>query len=311
MARKRLRSPIKWFGGKGNMVTKILKYVPKHTYYLEAFGGGANLLFAKEPAPFEVYNDLDGGLVHFFKILRDKEKFNKLYKKVCLTPYSRETYIWCRANYKTIEDDIERAWAWYILARWSFGGHWGAGFGYVHKHISRGMPAECSKWLSIIEMLPEIHARIMPVQIEHLDWKACMDKYDWEFSEGFYYLDPPYMPDARRAGGYTHEMTSEQHEELIDYLLTNQHKKRVMLSGYDNPIYTKLEQNGWRKASWEVSCHAAGRTRDTGIQGKGATRKHNQRRIECIWINYDPNEAQNANLPIFPQIPRAEGACFV
>ena len=51
-----MRSPIVWFGGKGNMVKKLLPYcdVP-HQTYVEPYGGGASLLFAKRPSPVEVY----------------------------------------------------------------------------------------------------------------------------------------------------------------------------------------------------------------------------------------------------------------
>lgn len=59
-----------------------------------------------------------------------------------------------------------------------------------------------------------------------------------------------------------------------------------MLSGYDNELYQRLEQNGWKKISWDVACHSAGKTRATGILGKKATFKKNQRRVECIWLNY-------------------------
>ena len=54
----RLRAPIRWFGGKNKMVNKLLALVPEHTYYLEAFGGSGALLFAKQPASFEVYTIL-------------------------------------------------------------------------------------------------------------------------------------------------------------------------------------------------------------------------------------------------------------
>lgn len=67
MPKKLLRSPIGYFGGKGNLVSKLLQYVPKHKYYIEAFGGGASLLFAKETSDFEVYNDKWEIVVNFLE----------------------------------------------------------------------------------------------------------------------------------------------------------------------------------------------------------------------------------------------------
>jgi len=64
-----MRSPINWVGGKGNMVAKLLKYIPPHYVYVEVFGGGASLLFAKKPSPVEVYNDIDVNLVNFFRYI--------------------------------------------------------------------------------------------------------------------------------------------------------------------------------------------------------------------------------------------------
>lgn len=58
-----MRSPIWWFGGKGNMVAKLLPLIPPHRTYVEPYGGGASLLFAKNPSPVEVYNDLNQAVV--------------------------------------------------------------------------------------------------------------------------------------------------------------------------------------------------------------------------------------------------------
>lgn len=44
------KKPFSWLGGKGMLVTKLLKYVPNHTYYLEAYGGSEALLFSKKPS---------------------------------------------------------------------------------------------------------------------------------------------------------------------------------------------------------------------------------------------------------------------
>ena len=285
----RLHSPILWFGGKGKVVRWLLNFVPSHKYYLEAFGGGASLLFAKSPVSFEVYNDLDEGLFSFFKVLRDPNKFRRFYRRACLTPYSRKEYQYARDNWRSCEDEIEKARMWYVVVRMSFGGRFESGWGYSFSRIDRNMPHTCSAWLSALDMLPAIHQRIRTVQIENLDWRECLKKYDRGYDEEFVYLDPPYVRTTRRAGEYSHEMTDADHRELVEYLLT--HKRKVMLSGYDNEIYRELERHGYQKISREVACRAVGRTRQSGLLGKGASFKNNktQRRVECIWINYSPH----------------------
>lgn len=107
------------------MVAKLLPLIPPHKIYVEVFGGGASLLFAKEPSPVEVYNDLDSGLVNFFRVLRDPGKFEKFYRKVCFTPYSREEYCFCRDTWGECKDDVERAYRWFVVARMSFSGKFG------------------------------------------------------------------------------------------------------------------------------------------------------------------------------------------
>ncbi len=280
----RLRSPITWFGGKGQLVAKLLQYIPQHTYYLEVFGGGASLLFAKKPAKIEVYNDINSDLVNFFRVLRDEEKFEKFYRKVVLTPYSREEVKTFRKEYEYIEDEVEKAYRFFVLARQSFSGEMKS-WSYSLKAINRNMASVVSKWLSTIDMLPDIHERFKTVMIEHDTWENVCERFnDWG-EEGFYYLDPPYVLSTRKKKYYKHEMSDEDHERLVDWLLTKA-KVKVMLSGYDNEIYKKLEENGWKKICWNVACFSSGRTKQSGILGKGATFEKGQRREECIWINY-------------------------
>src|SRR3990167_9651815 len=100
-----MRSPISWFGGKGHMVKKLLPYcdVP-HQIYVEPYGGGASLLFAKRQSPVEVYNDLDGGLVNFFKVLANPDLFARFHRQVALLPHSRQLYNEAREKCQSIEE---------------------------------------------------------------------------------------------------------------------------------------------------------------------------------------------------------------
>lgn len=86
----RLRSPIHWFGSKNRMANNLLKLMPPHKHYAEPFGGSAALLFAKPRCVgVETYNDVDDGLVNFFRVLRDPNKFGLFYHRSVMTLFSR------------------------------------------------------------------------------------------------------------------------------------------------------------------------------------------------------------------------------
>ncbi len=200
-------------------------------------------------------------------MLRDKEKFQELLFLLELTPYHRAIHNECQERMYTAEDEVEIAYCFFVAIRQGFGGKLKGGFGYSVSESRRGMVKEVSRWLSTIDSLPAIHERLQTVMVECLDWRIVMDRYNEWGQEGFYYLDPPYAPDTRRGTQYDHELSSKDHEELVEWLI---HKARVqvMLSGYDNPTYHRLEEAGWRKVCFEVACRAAGRTRGTGLLGK-------------------------------------------
>lgn len=278
-----MRSPIPWFGGKGNMLGKLRPLIPRHKIYVEPFGGAASLLFSKEPKGIEVYNDIDSGLVGFFRVLRDKNKFEEFCRLVSLTPYSRQEWRYCKENWEQCKCEVESAYMWFIVARMSFSGEFGGSWSNSVSYEGRGMVSTCSKYLSTIEMLPEISQRLMRVQIENADWKNILERYDRKNT--FFYLDPPYLHETRRGGKYKYEMSKRDHKELILWLLNNL-KGKVMLSGYLNSLYEILRKKGWKRKIWKVSSFAVGRTRRIGLLGKNAARQK-QPRLECVWMNYD------------------------
>jgi DNA adenine methylase len=278
-----LRSPIWYFGGKGRMVVKLLKLLPLHKIYVEVFGGGASLLFAKPPSPVEVYNDLDSDLVNLFRVIRDPDKFKEFYRFVSLTPYSKEEFYYCKDTIDSSKDDIERAYKYFVISRQSFSGMKDLGWGYNITASIRNMASSVSEYLSIIAMLPQIANRLLQVQIEHDDFRKIIPRYDTP--ETLFYVDPPYMPDTRRAGGYKHEMTAEDHEDLLKLLLGVRGK--VVLSGYNNELYSSYldSREDWRRVDYKTVCYATIRSRNSGLQGKGMALLK-QSRTESVWMNY-------------------------
>jgi DNA adenine methylase len=114
----------------------------------------------------------------------------------------------------------------------------------------------------------------MDVQIEHRDYGQIITTYD--APETLFYCDPPYVTDTRETGSraaYTHEMDEWSHIALIERLLGCRGK--VILSGYDNVLYTPLRVAGW-------SCQQIVRTSMAANQ-REVTAKST--RTESLWFN--------------------------
>lgn len=276
MTNHKIRSPFPWFGGKGNPKIKqlILDNLPPHTRYIEPFGGGGSILISKEPAEVEVYNDVDRGMVNFFRVIADVDYFSKFLARASLMPYSRELYEECARTWPAIHDPVEQAVRWFYIARQSFSGLFGNSWG-------TGVTTNpTAAWINSFRNLPEVHKRIQHVQIECADWRDVLSRFagpGW-----LAYCDPPYVAGARKAGGYAHELRDTDHAELVETLL--RYDGAVLLSGYDNAIYAPLEAAGWDRVEVDVVCSAAGRTRASGLQGVGSVLAK-QRRREVLWRN--------------------------
>lgn len=104
-----------WYGGKFSHLDWLLPLLPEVHHYCEPFGGSAAVLLNRSTAPVETYNDLDGEIANFFRILRDKKE--QLIEAIGLTPFSREEFsIACERPKKPISN-VERARRFFIRAR--------------------------------------------------------------------------------------------------------------------------------------------------------------------------------------------------
>lgn len=276
-----IRAPFPWFGGKGAPKIKqmILEALPPHSRYLEPFGGGASILLAKPPCAVEVYNDVNRGVVNFFRVISDAETFAKFMARASLLPVSRELYEEFVRTWPAIHDPVEQAVRWYYIARQSFGGLFGKSWGTSVTGSGR-MAQVTASWRSSFENLPQVHDRLQQVQIECCDWRDALRRFS---GSGYLaYCDPPYVLGSRKAGGYEHELRDEDHAELIRTLIN--YNGAVVLSGYRSELYGPLAVAGWDCLEVEVVCAAAGRTRTSGLLGPGSA-SAKERRVECIWRN--------------------------
>ena len=265
-----MKKPFPWYGGKEQLAPLLVSLLPRHRVYVEVFGGSGALLFAKEPEPgeIEVFNDLDSGVVNFFRVLRDPVQAKQLKELLLLTPYAYEEYHVCLKHWQEVDDPVEQARAWYCAVVQSMNSSIRT-TGWSCTKVLGSNPA--GKWARGIARLSDCVGRLAHVQIDHRDFEKVVQTYD--SPETCFYLDPPYLPETRRSQRcYQHEMKQQDHERLLSCLL--QVKGMVMLSGYAHPLYHQALQ-GWDCLEQTLRCASAVR----------ANTPYELTRVECIWRN--------------------------
>jgi DNA adenine methylase len=281
-----------WYGGKFNHLNWLLPLLPDATHYCEPFGGSASVLLNRKPSPVETYNDLDGELVNFFRVLRDSQE--ELIRAIGLTPFSREELRIAAEELVDNLSELERARRFFVrarqvrtgLAQTASVGRW------AHcKLTSRaGMAGAVSRWLGSVEGLSEIVQRLLRVQIENSPAIEVIQRYDSE--ETLFYCDPPY-PHASRgdANAYRYEMTDDEHRQLAEVLRNV--KGRVALSGYHCDLLDKLYEDWDYIEASSKQCLSV-----------------KQPRTEVLWMNYEiPKDArkwlnqQESSMPLFDPLP--------
>jgi len=258
-----------WYGGKYSHLGWLLPLLPEATHYCEPFGGSAAVLLNRVPSPIKTYNDIDGEVVNFFRVLREQK--DALIEAIGLPPFSREEFE--KAISESIDglSDLERARRFYIrarqvrtgLAQTASSGRW------AHCRLTSraGMAGAVSRWLGAVEALPEIAQRLLRVQIENDLAINVIKRYDSE--ETLFYCDPPYPHESRGdSKAYRYEMTDEEHIELAQVL--HNVKGKVAMSGYHCDLLNELYGN------WNA--HEANSKKIHSVKTE---------RTEVLWTNYD------------------------
>jgi DNA adenine methylase len=104
-----------WYGGKFSHLDWLMPLLPEAHHYCEPFAGSAAVLLNRTPSPVETYNDIDGEVVNFFKVLRDSK--DELIEAIALTPFSREEFYRAVSGGIRGVSQLERARRFYIRAR--------------------------------------------------------------------------------------------------------------------------------------------------------------------------------------------------
>lgn len=265
-----------WYGGKFNHLDWLLPLLPETIHYCEPFGGSAAVLLNRKPAAVETYNDIDGEVVNFFRVLRNEQE--ELIKAIALTPFSREEFRIAITPPTEKISDFERARRFFVrarqvrtgLAQTASLGRWA----HCKLTTRAGMAGAVSRWLGSVDGLSEIVQRLLRVQIENAAAIEVIGRFD--SGETLFYCDPPYPHESRAdKKAYGYEMSDDEHRKLAEVL--HNVRGKVAVSGYHCELFDELYRD------WNYIDAPAKKAHSTNSRVGGEKRE----RVEVLWVNYE------------------------
>lgn len=197
--------PLPYVGGKNRLANYIVSLFPKHTTYVEAFAGGAQVFYRKQPSEVEVLNDLDDELFNFLRVLQNHSDELIRVLKNCIV--SRTWYSLFSRMDPALLTDVQRAARFFYLQKNSFGGL------IVKRCYHYGIIQRPNfNPERIPGQLQEAADRLKKVQLEHLPYEDVIRRYDR--TSTLFYLDPPYYGIKL----YRHNLERVDFERMADLL---------------------------------------------------------------------------------------------
>ena len=264
-----VRPAFYWVGSKSRMAPWITSLMLPHRSYLEPFAGSAAVLLAKRPSSHETINDLDRGVVTFFRVLRDAPE--DLIRAVELTPYSEQEFNECLdLDPDEIMTDVERARRFFVRTSQGFlADPKYPGWALTVKSASQTSRAVDKERL--LARFSDIATRLRTVQVANRDALDIIKRFAAEEDLAIY-CDPPYANDDVKIRYHHHEATL--HEDLANVL--HDIKGHVLISGYAG-LYDELYPT-WHRIEREMTVSGGADT--SGSPGGSPARK-----TEVIWSN--------------------------
>ncbi len=234
----RLTLGISQIGGKFRLLKKILKIIPNHEFYLEPFLGSAIVLLNKPRCRYECGNDINSELINYLLIVREHPKeFDKL-KKGVLGLVSQEIYNRIINGKLKPKNDIERAYFFYYINKFTFGGlipRFDDNYGLTEEKYNninykgfKGIKGKTTRPYTnndcglLTPLNPEAIKRLRYINLTCYPYDKVYDMFYTAFyekkglkKECFIYFDPPY-PGTECY--YGNDFSESDHRNLINIL---------------------------------------------------------------------------------------------
>jgi DNA adenine methylase len=262
-----VKPPFAYYGGKTTIASRIADMFPSHDHYIEPYAGSLAVLLAKRPSRMETVNDLDGDLMTFWRVLRDRPLD---LERVCsLTPHSRAEYEVCRDG-DPVDDELEVARRVWVRLTQGRGGQLRRVTGWRHFQDAGGSSTAMPDYIEAYwQRFAPAATRLIGVSLEARPALDLIVSYG-RHPRTLLYVDPPYLGSTRNWGNqYRCEMrTDDEHRELAEAL--HSVRAAVVLSGYPSPLYDLELFSDWHRL--EIATH-------TSQGGSGSAR------TEVLWAN--------------------------
>ena len=122
--------------------------------------------------------------------------------------------------------------------------------------------------------------RLRGVEIHCVDALDLIKKWK-DDPHAMIHIDPPYLPEVRRSqDDYRHEMTKEQHAEMLAIVADS--RAYIAISGYPSDLYDAALAD-WHKAEKSLTIGSAVGANGPSVDGRA-------KRREILWMNYDIEE---------------------
>lgn len=306
---KKVKSSIKWYGGKFYLAPKIVKHIPPdHDQWLDGCCGSMAVTLAK-PAEnvIERVVDTNQTLMNFWKVMADEKLFVKFRRKAEATPFSEPLFneAVVRVKNTRLKDlgNVGAALDFFVVAKMSRQALL-RDYATPTTRLRRGMNEHVSAWLTAVDGLQEVHDRVRRIEIICGATDKAIRKHATKSMIA--YIDPPYLAQTRvtKKDYGEHEMSDRAHAILLATLCEStrsaikrneylalpgnegiaeyadavhySYPGRFILSGYKSPLYEEFAaKEGWHCVEMEIPNNAS-------------SKKTKDIKVECLWMNFKP-----------------------
>ncbi len=258
MKRIRIKSPIKWAGGKGQLLEQFEPFLPKKfDLYIEPFVGGGALFFHILPSN-AILIDMNLDVVNFYNVVKNnlEELINDLRKH----KNERNYYYMMRSLNPESLDPIQRASRFLYLNKTAYNGLW-----RVNKKGKFNVPFGRYKNPKICDEdnLRNVSLALKDISVIWGDFSIALDHAK---SNTFVYFDPPYDPISKTSNFTSYSGTFGVEDQIrLSECFKALDKKGclLMLSNSNTPLIRKLY------VDYEIHVIKARRMINSKVTGRG------------------------------------------